>query len=331
MLLTRSRRQWLFGIGFVLLWMLIAILFWGMTEIERVDAPPGMPYFAISTCQLGPVEWVTIKAYDSAVTTGVVTSYSFDFHLPGIVCGVAWTLLSGWLLYLWWRRAVACSRVKTTICDACGYDLSQSPHDTCPECGKINIERKPPNKKLGLWTSHWYWLGLAIFVTGAIVAIKGPVQLLLITNMSFTILLLVLSATMALPMLGIGIFMFWYLIFGTLRFSGKVDYKGRLDTPRKRYYLCMGFAWGPMAYLLIMFLCGWGMSLYRPALYDVTGQLDSFIRFGAICLVIGIVAQVALTRRVRVAARRAGICFRCAGSLGESKVELCEDCQGRSP
>ena len=91
MLLTRSRRQWLYGIGFVMLWLLIIILFWGMTEIERVDAPPGLAYFAVSTCRLGPIEWVRIKAYDSAVITGIVTSYSFDYHIPGIACGVAWT------------------------------------------------------------------------------------------------------------------------------------------------------------------------------------------------------------------------------------------------
>lgn len=330
MLLTRPRRKVLFGIGFGLLWLLFVISFWGMTETERADAPPGKPYFTITTCRLGLIEWMTIKAYDSAVPTGVVTSYSFEYHVFGIVCGVAWTLLSGWLLYLWWPRAVASSLVKPTLCDTCGYDLSRIGHDTCPECGRINPRREERKSIKEQLTSHWYWFVVAFFATLWFATTKGPIPLLLVTNMDQDLKITVIMWSMMLPLMGIFAFCIWCCIQGVIRQTGNEEFKGRKDTPRTRCRIFAFMAWTPLALVLIVAMIAWGMAWYRPGMYGDVGPLGAYIRYGSIAMILGIAGQSVLTRRVRAAARRAGICFRCAAPLSESKGELCEDCEGRS-
>ncbi|MCH8328594.1 MAG: hypothetical protein IID15_08755 [Candidatus Marinimicrobia bacterium] len=249
MQLTRPNRKRLYGVAFAILWLLILASYWGMTDIEKHDAPSGRTYSSITTCSLGPVQWLGITAHHYAMPLGVVTTRKYDFHLSGILFGILLSVLTGWLLWRWWGKAVIFYRLPSNICDACAYDLSGETGNYCPECGEVSEKPNAHSPAAG-WISHWRGFIIVLMFALAVYGIHGPLMLLFITDLIPILSMPILLGAMVLPFLMIFILVLFIFAERGKNLLFDTTYKGKQDTPRIRQRVCLAVVWSITALVL---------------------------------------------------------------------------------
>jgi len=134
---TRPVRRRLFGVVFLVVWVVGMYLCWGVTMVPfspdyRVDSagvvgPAYEQRYGIST-------WLIRREFLSEAT-GTTTSVEWHVLPRGVAVGLIMIAVSGFVLYIAWRSAVRVLVCAKGTCDVCGYDLRALSACRCPECG----------------------------------------------------------------------------------------------------------------------------------------------------------------------------------------------------
>jgi hypothetical protein len=322
MLFTRPRRQRVYGVVYLLLWLTGLMLIWAWFfhndfDVEGISSL----YIPDTYFTLGIITWIGLTERHIIVPFGTMptSEWSVEIIWQGVVGNLLVTALVGWLCWRSWRRSVDRRCVAESNCDDCGYDLSRSPSRRCPECGLVN-------SSTGVDPGPGLSAALCLAMIAAFFFFQVSVAHAAILGLRFGYGIAWISAVGYAFMAVASIAVAWGVVVEPWLASGRSQFGSRSQTPHKRLLRCVLAGWFPAMLAGVYLLCGVILVLVRPRMYGDGGPIAVLLMVVLGTLAYGGVAHVLMARRVRQSARRAGVCFRCGTKFDSPGTELCCDC-----
>lgn len=319
MLLTKPRRQMIYGLSWTLMGagvMCFLCLYSRFPDFEQISG--SMIHY--NFLRFGVLDWLWITQQRSFLTTPPTITWTFQIQWLGLVGNLLVIGLVVWLCRKGWRWSVRSEAIRGLNCDTCGYDLQGISGNRCPECGEKMKEKSTPRAK---WLSAFGELLFAVIILCT--SLYSPLLALWLLLGTTSELLWGVILSIVLPQI---LLFVWMLVGYPWMRSGRIEFEGKRDTPRRRKSVCLWMAWVPALIVLLGLACEMIFYFYNAPLYHDADATKSLLLWWLPATVLyGGMMHVILARRLRKAFRCSGVCFACAKKLVEGEEVICTECQ----